>query len=68
LGLDHATICGQTAYGHSGGGIGEGCQLYYFPGKNLYLFMGINLGTVTESPIHAAIEKTLDRIYEILLK
>lgn len=30
--------------------------------------MGINLGTVTESPIHAAIEKTLDRIYEILLK
>ena len=68
LGLDHATFKGQPGYGHSGGGIGAGCQLYYFPTKNLYVFMGINLGTVTESPLHAAAEKTLDRIYEILLK
>lgn len=68
LGLDHATFRGQTAYGHSGGGIGAGCQLYYFPQKNLYLFMGINLGTVTESPIHKAAEKTLDEIYGILLE
>ena len=30
LGLDHATFKGQPGYGHSGGGIGAGCQLYYF--------------------------------------
>lgn len=68
LGLDHAIFRGQPAYGHSGGGIGAGCQLYYFPGKNLYVFLGINLGTVTESPIHEAAEKRLDEIYGILLK
>lgn len=68
LGLDHATFRGQTAYGHSGGGIGAGCQLYYFPEKNLYVFMGINLGTVTDSPLHAAAAKTLDSIYRILLE
>ena len=57
LGLDHATFAGHIAYGHSGGGIGAGCQLYYFPEKRLYIFIGINLGTVTESPIHKASEK-----------
>jgi len=68
LGLDHATFRGQPAYGHSGGGIGAGCQLYYFPEKNLYLFIGINLGTVTESPLHEAAAKTLDKVHAILLE
>lgn len=67
LGLDHAEFVGHTGYGHSGGGIGAGCQLYYFPAKDLYLFVGINLGTVTESPIHAKAMATLDRLYKLLL-
>ncbi|MFZ6011813.1 MAG: serine hydrolase domain-containing protein [Bacteroidota bacterium] len=68
LGLDYASFHGQTAYGHSGGGIGAGCQLYYFPEKNIYVFVGINLGTVTDSPLHDAVSKTVDKIYEVLLK
>jgi D-alanyl-D-alanine carboxypeptidase len=68
LGLDHATFQGHNAYGHSGGGIGAGCQLYYFPEKNLYVFIGINLGTVTDSPIHKQASPTIDKLYEVLLK
>ncbi len=67
LGLDHATFVGHSGYGHSGGGIGAGCQLYYFPDKNVYVFLSINLGTVTDSPLHEANEKAIDKIYHILL-
>ena len=51
LGLDYATFNNLPAIGHSGGGLGSGCQLYYIPSKNIYFFLGINIGTVTESPI-----------------
>ena len=68
LGLDYNLINGIPSYGHSGGGIGAGCQLYYFPEKKIYFFVGFNLGTVTDSPIHEAVTKSLDSIYEILLK
>jgi D-alanyl-D-alanine carboxypeptidase len=67
LGLDYTTFAGKPAYGHSGGGIGAGCQLYYVPEKNLYFFVGINLGTVTESPIHKKVEKRLEVLHERLL-
>lgn len=67
LGLDYASFGGHPAYGHSGGGIGAGCQLYYFPEKNVYMFIGINLGTVTESPLHTKAEKTVEKIYSTLL-
>jgi D-alanyl-D-alanine carboxypeptidase len=68
LGLDYSLFQDQIAYGHSGGGIGAGCQLYYFPAQGTYIFIGINLGTVTESPIHEGVEKTLDTIYKVLLE
>jgi D-alanyl-D-alanine carboxypeptidase len=67
LGLDYTLHDGHPAIGHSGGGIGAGCQLYYLPEKKLYFFVAINLGTVTDSPIHEAVTKSIDRIYEILL-
>ncbi|HET9825602.1 MAG TPA: serine hydrolase domain-containing protein, partial [Chitinophagaceae bacterium] len=57
LGLHRRTINGYEAYGHSGGGIGAGCELYYFPAKKLYYFIAINLGTVTESPLHGQLGK-----------
>jgi D-alanyl-D-alanine carboxypeptidase len=68
LGLDYALFKGKVAYGHSGGGIGAGCQLYYFPEKKLYFFVGINLGTVTESPIHKRLETHLGAMQEALLR
>lgn len=68
LGLDYALFQGEVAYGHSGGGLGAGCNLYYFPKQNLYVFIGINLGTVTESPITKSAGKSLDKFYELLLK
>lgn len=68
LGLSNTTILEETAWGHTGGGLGAGGQLHYFPKQNIYVFVGINLGTVTESPLHKDAEKVLDQIYEILLK
>jgi D-alanyl-D-alanine carboxypeptidase len=68
LGLDYAMFNGKPAYGHSGGGIGAGCQLYYFPDKGIYIFVAINLGTVTDSPIHEAVGKDIEKLYEALLK
>lgn len=68
LGLGHGNIAGHTAIGHSGGGIGAGCELRYFPDKNLYVFVAINLGTVTDSPIHQQAEHAKDLLFEVLLK
>ena len=68
LGLDYTIINGQAAYGHSGGGIGAGSELYYFPEKDVYFFIGINLGTVTESPLHDGAGIARTKIYETLLK
>lgn len=68
LGLAYHEINGQVAIGHTGGGIGAGCELYYYPAKNLYSFIGINLGTVTDSPLHKVAEPARDNIYVELLK
>jgi D-alanyl-D-alanine carboxypeptidase len=66
LGLARAFMVGQTGYGHSGGGIGAGCELYYFPDKKKYVFVAINLGTVTESPLHENVVKSKDKMYEAI--
>jgi D-alanyl-D-alanine carboxypeptidase len=66
LGLARATMVGQIGYGHSGGGIGAGCELYYFPEKKKYVFVAINLGTVTESPLHENVVKAKDKMYEAI--
>ena len=68
LGLDYARFHGAVALGHSGGGIGAGCQLYYFPDKALYFFLGANLGTVTASPIHEALQTELNVLHELMLR
>ncbi|WP_229311074.1 serine hydrolase domain-containing protein [Larkinella soli] len=68
LGLDYTTLGGEEAWGHSGGGIGAGCELYYFPRKNVYVFIGLNLGTVTDSPLHPEAVRARDQFYEAILK
>ncbi|WP_228450882.1 serine hydrolase domain-containing protein [Chryseolinea soli] len=67
LGLDYGKFDGHTGYGHSGGGLGAGCQLYYFPEKDTYMFVAINLGTVTESPLHKQTTAALEKLYKLLL-
>ena len=61
-------INGFENFGHSGGGIGAGCELYYFPEKHLYYFIALNLGTVTDSPLHADVLRIRDKLYDIMLK
>lgn len=68
LGLDLTTLGGKEAIGHSGGGLGAGSQLYYFPERNTYIFLAINLATVTGSPIHTQAEKVLNELYLEILK
>ena len=68
LGLVHPIFNGQEGMGHSGGGIGAGCELYYFPKKNLYFFLAINIGTVTESPLHEKLMKIKDELWTALLQ
>lgn len=68
LGLSHRVINGYEAFGHSGGGIGAGCELYYFPEKKIYYFIAINLGTVTDSPLHIVLGKLRNELFDILLK
>lgn len=68
LGLAHASMLGQTGYGHSGGGIGAGCELYYFPEKKTYIFVAINLGTVTESPLHQNVLNAKDKMYKAIFE
>jgi D-alanyl-D-alanine carboxypeptidase len=68
LGLNTAQFQEFQGIGHSGGGLGSGCQLYYFPEKDVYIFLAVNLGTVTQSPIHKEVESLLDEIYQVILK
>lgn len=68
LGLDVTTLGGKEAIGHSGGGLGAGSQLYYFPEQKTYIFLAINLATVTGSPIHTQAEKVINELYLELLK
>ncbi|MBS9463643.1 beta-lactamase family protein [Flagellimonas sp. 389] len=68
LGLGSNEIAGQRFYGHTGGGLGAGCELRYFPEKNLYMFIAINIGTVTDSPLHAKLVEVRERLYQTLLE
>lgn len=68
LGLDITTLGGKEAIGHSGGGLGAGAQLYYFTEQKTYVFLAINLATVTGSPIHGKVEKILNEIYLEIVK
>jgi D-alanyl-D-alanine carboxypeptidase len=68
LGLSFRNEDGHTGFGHSGGGIGAGCELYYFPKQDIYVFVAINLGTVTESPLHQKALVFQRQLYQLLLQ
>lgn len=67
LGINREYYKGQLQYGHSGGGIGGACYLTCFPDKNIYLFIGINLGTSIHSPVFTKAEKMMDDLYDAVI-
>lgn len=68
LGLHRDFYNGQAEIGHSGGGIGAGCLLGYFPASDTYYFLGMNMGSIVYSPNFEGVEKIIDEIYDILLQ
>lgn len=68
MGLYRVQYAGQLAYGHGGAGLGAGCALYYFPEKQLYVFMGTNLGTLTDGPYVRKVGEMKDQLLDLLLK
>jgi len=68
FGLTYATYAGEKAIGHSGGGLGAGAELYYFPEKKVYMFLAINLGTVTSSPTHTKAEGLIEELHAVMVK
>ncbi|MFW5793789.1 MAG: serine hydrolase domain-containing protein [Bacteroidota bacterium] len=68
LGIHKELFKGKINYGHSGGGIGAGCFLTYFPETNTYAFIAINIGTSVHSPIFDNAENIVDDFYDILIE
>lgn len=68
MGLYHSMLHGRLAYGHSGAGVGAGCSLHYFPEKQLYLFVGVNVGVLTGGPATKMAGEIQDELIDILLK
>jgi D-alanyl-D-alanine carboxypeptidase len=68
LGLFNVQHNGKTGYGHGGAGIGAGCGLYYFPEKNVYVFLATNIGTLINGPIVQKVNELKQKVIEVLLK
>ncbi|KAA9349812.1 serine hydrolase domain-containing protein [Larkinella humicola] len=68
MGLYRVYYSGQLAYGHGGAGLGAGCALYHFPEKQLYVFMGTNMGTLTDGPYVRKVGEMKDQLLDLLLK
>ncbi|RYD76869.1 MAG: class A beta-lactamase-related serine hydrolase [Sphingobacteriales bacterium] len=64
LGISSELHKGFRKYGHSGGGIGSGCYLGYFPHNKTYFFIAINLGTSVYSPLFKDTEKMIDDLFD----
>jgi len=68
LGLYHVSYYGKNGYGHGGAGAGAGCGLYYFPDKQVYVFLGTNIGTLVDGPIVQKVNELKSKVLEIILK
>lgn len=68
MGLFYTNHNGQFGYGHSGAGIGAGSALYYFPQKQTYVFIGVNVGTLTGGPAARLAEAMQNNLLDELLQ
>lgn len=68
LGIHNDPYQGHHEYGHTGGGIGAGCELGYLPDQDIYFFISINIGTILSSPITAKAENIRNELLHILVE
>lgn len=68
LGIYKELYKGKFNYGHTGGGIGSGCVLSYFPHNNAFVFVAINVGTSIYSPIFDETKTLVDDVYDALIQ
>ncbi|QNF35503.1 beta-lactamase family protein [Adhaeribacter swui] len=68
LGLDYTVKNNTYGYGHSGSGLGAGCLLYYFPEKDITVFVGVNLGLLIEGPFTELVDEMQKEIFAVVLK
>jgi len=66
LGIHEDYYNQHIMYGHTGGGIGAGCDLEYLPDQNVYFFLAINIGTSINSPILEGATNLVDEIKKTL--
>jgi D-alanyl-D-alanine carboxypeptidase len=68
LGIHNDPYKGHPEYGHTGGGIGAGCELGYLPDSNVYFFVALNMGTVISSPITDKAANIREEILDVLIE
>jgi D-alanyl-D-alanine carboxypeptidase len=67
LGLYHVVFSGFEGYGHGGAGAGAASGLYYFPQKNIYVFLGTNIGTLVDGPIVQKVIELKLKVLDLIL-
>lgn len=68
LGIHNDPYKGHPEYGHTGGGIGAGCELGYLPDEHIYFFVALNMGTIISSPITDAAADIRSEILDVLME
>ena len=68
MGIHRDFYKGFVEYGHSGGGLGSGCYLAYFPEKEIFFFLGINIGTIVNGPILRNAADLQTEIWDLLIE
>lgn len=68
MGIHRDFYNGFVEYGHSGGGLGAGCYLAYFPEKECYFFLGVNIGTIIDGPILRNAADLQTEVWDLLVE
>ncbi|MEI6138023.1 MAG: serine hydrolase domain-containing protein [Mariniphaga sp.] len=68
LGLAYRTQNNNWGYGHGGSGIGAGAILFYFPEKDVTIFVGVNIGTLIEGHYKVLYDNMKDELLNIVLE
>jgi len=67
LGIHRDFYKENAELGHTGGGIGAGCYLAYFPSNDTHVFIAVNIGTSIYSPIFEELDQLSNDVFDIIL-